>query len=273
MRNFTICQIHITFIVVLIIQNASFWNCNSGMDSEWNEWNEFWNGSCDFDTVDSDGNNHISFEELIRFISRNSDLDKETLVEAMLQHGKIFYQNDFNDDGQLSRFEWERGREVISVLGRLTLAIIKLGSSAFDEYVSSYLDIRTSCDLICSSNDKCDRNICEQNCTVFEFDYEEVIGSRAIEDIFLRMNDDVKEEIGGSNGILIKEKLVNSHERYDPKVFKIIDLNHDGRLDDKEALDVLHDIRTKLFAAIKQKCDIWFDEYRESLTLQDKSSS
>ena len=47
------------------------------------------------------------------------------------------------------------------------------------------------------------------------------------------MNDDVKEEIGGSNGILIKEKLVNSHERYDPKVFEIIDLNHDGRLDDK----------------------------------------
>ena len=110
MRNLTSCHINITLIVVLLILKTSSWYCNSTTD-----------GSCDFETIDSDGNNHISFEELIRFISRNPDLDKETLVEAIVQHGKTFYQNDFNDDGQLSRFEWKRGQEVISVLGRLTL--------------------------------------------------------------------------------------------------------------------------------------------------------
>ena len=54
-----------------------------------------------------------------------------------------------------------------------------------------------------------------------------------MEDIFVKMNDDVGEELGRSNGILIKEKLVNSHERYDPKVFEIIDINNDGRLDEE----------------------------------------
>ena len=77
--------------------------------------------SYDFETIDYDGNNLISFEELIRFISHDPDLDKETTVEKILQYGKTFYQNDFNDDGKLSRFEWRRGREVISVLGRLAL--------------------------------------------------------------------------------------------------------------------------------------------------------
>ena len=54
-----------------------------------------------------------------------------------------------------------------------------------------------------------------------------------MDDIFLKMNDAVKEELGGSNGILIKEKLISSYEIYDPKVFEIIDINYDRRLDEK----------------------------------------
>ena len=69
-------------------------------------------------------------------------------------------------------------------------AIIQFGPSGFDEYINSYLEIRKNCDVICHLNDKCDRNICEQNCTVFEFDDEEVIGSKEMDDIFLKMNED-----------------------------------------------------------------------------------
>ena len=105
MRSLTSCWEHICFAIILLILKTDCKHCNGGV--------------CDFDNIDSDGSNYISFDELIRFISRNPDLDKEAIVETIITHGKTFYQNDFNDDGQLSKFEWNRGGEVISVLGRL----------------------------------------------------------------------------------------------------------------------------------------------------------
>ena len=76
-------------------------------------------GKCDFDTVDMNSNNLVSFEELIHFISKNRNLDKGSLIKYILVYGKSFYQNDFNRDGELSRFEWARGGELIAVIGRL----------------------------------------------------------------------------------------------------------------------------------------------------------
>ena len=78
------------------------------------------NKTCDFETLDYDGNSYVSFEELIHFISQNQDLHTNTTnTKNILLFGRIFYQNDFNDDGRLSRFEWKRGNEVISVLSRI----------------------------------------------------------------------------------------------------------------------------------------------------------
>ncbi len=98
-------------IALIVFMGISINNCEhcNGLTDE----------TCDFDTVDMNSNNLISFEELIHFISKNRTLDKESLIKYILVYGKSFYQNDFNRDGELSRFEWARGGDLIAVIGRL----------------------------------------------------------------------------------------------------------------------------------------------------------
>ena len=83
--------------------------------------NVFSNGSYNFEAVDTDLNGYVSFEELVRYVLKQRSLDQNTFIEPILLHAKIFYQNDFNDDGKLSFFEWKRGEELISVISRVLL--------------------------------------------------------------------------------------------------------------------------------------------------------
>ena len=83
--------------------------------------NVFSNRSYDFEAVDTDLNRYVSFEELVRYVLKQQGLDQNTFIEPILLHAKIFYQNDFNDDGKLSFFEWKRGEELISVISRVLL--------------------------------------------------------------------------------------------------------------------------------------------------------
>ena len=83
--------------------------------------NVFSNRSYDFEAVDTDLNGYVSFEELVRYVLKQKSLDQNTFIEPILLHAKIFYQNDFNDDGKLSFFEWKRGEELISVISRVLL--------------------------------------------------------------------------------------------------------------------------------------------------------
>lgn len=108
MVNIMAWFVKIAWIVFMLISINNCEHCNGLTD-----------GTCDFDTVDMNSNNLVSFEELIHFISKNRNLDKESLIKYILVYGKSFYQNDFNGDGQLSRFEWARGGEVIAVISRL----------------------------------------------------------------------------------------------------------------------------------------------------------
>ena len=101
------------FIFVVIVPNEYYTEyCNGVVPTNSSE-------PCDFETVDADGNNLVSLEEMIRFISKNKSLERKSFVKYIIVYGKTFKQNDFNEDGQLSKFEWVRGGEVVSVLGRL----------------------------------------------------------------------------------------------------------------------------------------------------------
>ena len=101
------------FILIVFVPNEYYTEyCNGVVPTNSSE-------PCDFETVDADGNNLVSFEEMIRFISKNKSLERKSFVKYIILYGKTFNQNDFNEDGQLSKFEWVRGGEVVSVLGRL----------------------------------------------------------------------------------------------------------------------------------------------------------
>jgi hypothetical protein len=110
-------------------------------------------------------------------------------------------------------------------------AILQFGSSGFDEYVNSYLEIR-NCNFNCSSYN-CNTPICTKDCATFEFQEKRIIGMEAIEEMFSKMEKDANKEITDNNGILIKEKLISSMEKYDPKLLQFIDLNNNGLLDYK----------------------------------------
>jgi len=255
MRRCNIWCIYVLIIVLVLIPKKNCDYCKGLTDRP-----------CNFETLDFDGNSYVSFEELIQFISQNPDLAKETIVKYVLIFERTFYQNDFNDDGQLSKFEWERGSEVISVLSRIISAIFQFGSSAFDEYVNLYLEMR-NCDFHCLGTN-CDRRICEQKCTTFEFEYKEVAGVIAMDIMFLKMQEDVKKEFSngiGRYGILIKGKLIGPEAKHDLEKLQFIDLNNDGRLDDKEILNVLQIVQEKVANAVKEKCDIWIEEGRARL--------
>ena len=101
------------FIFVVLVPNECYTEyCNGVVPTNIGE-------PCGFETVDADGNNSISFEEIVKFISKNKSLKRKSLVKYIILYSKTFSQNDFNGDNQLSKFEWIRGGEVVSVLGRL----------------------------------------------------------------------------------------------------------------------------------------------------------
>ena len=85
-------------------------------------------------------------------------------------------------------------------------------------------------------NYNCDIKTCEQNCITFEFEYEEVRGIVAMSKMFQKIQEDVKTEFGngvGRYGVIIKGKIIGSDVKYNPDKLRSIDLNIDGRLDDK----------------------------------------
>ena len=55
----------------------------------------------------------------------------------------------------------------------------------------------------------------------------------AIEETFSKMEKTVNRELTDNNGILIKQQLISSKEKYDSKLLHFIDLNNNGRLDYK----------------------------------------
>ena len=55
----------------------------------------------------------------------------------------------------------------------------------------------------------------------------------AIEETFSKMEKTVNRELTDNNGILIKQQLISSKEKYDSKPLQFIDLNNNGRLDSK----------------------------------------
>ena len=110
LRNKTFCLINNLVVIVMLIDPKV---CNKE--------NVFSNRSYDFEAVDTDLNGYVSFEELVRYVLKQKSFDQNTFIEPILLHAKIFYQNDFNDDGKLSFFEWKRGEELISVISRVLL--------------------------------------------------------------------------------------------------------------------------------------------------------
>ena len=78
--------------------------------------------------------------------------------------------------------------------------------------------------------------MCERKCANFKFEYDGVIGLNSMKLTFKKMKEDIHRVLGNAfnqHGILIKEKLIGSDEKYEDRNILLVDRNGDGRLDHK----------------------------------------